>query len=133
MSKAQDSHLLQASGALGNVSTSSEIPQNYGAKGMLPLIEGQEIGFGKSSLDSIISNESMGGLFGELNNQGGALGQSINGQIEQSLAHHVATQPNGQPGLSLENMGSERFQPPPNVSGDTQLKPLSARGGGASQ
>ena len=128
-----DSHLLQASGALGNVSTGSEIPQNSGAKGMLPLIEGQEISFGKNSLDSVLNNEGMGGLFGELNNEGGALGQSITGQMEKSLAHQVATQPNGQPGLSLENMGSERFQPPPNVSGDTQLKPLSARGGAVSQ
>ena len=127
--------MLQSSGALGNVSTGSEIPQNSGAKGMLPFVEGNEIScFGKGSLDSTFTNGGMdGGLFGELNNEGGALGQTITGQLEKSLGHHVTTQANGDAGLSLENLGGERFQPVPNASNDTQLKTLSARGGGASQ
>ncbi len=125
-----DSHMLQSSGALGNVSTGSEIPQNSGAKGMLSILEGNKISFGESSLDNTFTNGGIdGGLFGELNNEGGALGQTITGQIEKSLGHHVTTQPDGQPGLSLDNLGGERFQPVPNVSGDTQLKHLSARGG----
>ena len=131
-----DSHMLQSSGALGNVSTGSEIPQNSGAKGMLPFLEGNEIScLGKSSLDSIVTNGGMdGGLFPELNNNG-ALNQTITGQIEKSLGHHVATQPDGQPGLSLENMGGERFQPVPNVSNDVEVwghfsaKPSAGKGG----
>ena len=126
--------MLQSSGALGNVSTGSEIPQNSGAKGMLPFVEGNEIScFGKGSLDSTLTNGGMDGVFVELNNEGGALGQTITGQLEKSLGHHVTTQPGGQPGLSLENMGVERFQPVPTTSGDFQLKHLSAKGGGASQ
>jgi len=118
--------MLQSSGALGNVSTGSEIPQNSGAKGMLPFVEGNEIScFGKGSIDSMFANGGMdGGLFGELNNESGALGQTITGQLEKSLGHHVTTQANGQPGLSLENMGGERFQAPPNAAGDTQIKPV---------
>jgi len=129
--------MLQSSGALGNVSTGSEIPQNSGAKGMLPFVEGNELScFGKGSIDSMFANGGMdGGLFGELNNEGGALGQTITGQLEKSLRHHVTTQPNGQPGLSLENMGGERFQPVPNVSNDVEVwghfsaKPSAGKGG----
>ena len=126
--------MLQSSGALGNVSTGSEIPQNSGAKGMLSILEGNKISFGESSLDSIVTNGGMdGGLFSGLNNEGGPFGQTITGQIEKSLGHHVATQPDGQPGLSLDNLGGERFQPPPNVSGDTQFKDLAFfKGVGAS-
>jgi hypothetical protein len=117
-----------------NVATASEIPQNSGAKGMIPLIEDKQISLGNSNIDSVFTNEGMGGLFGELNNEGGALGQSITGQIEKSLGHHVTTQPNGDTGISLENMAkAELSQPVPNVSSDIQLKHLSARGGGASQ
>ena len=129
--------MLQSSGALGNVSTGSEIPQNSGAKGMLPFVEGNEIScLGKSSLDSIVTNGGMdGGLFGELNNEGGALGQTITGQIEKSLGHHVTTQPNGDAGLSLDNLGGERFQPVPNLSNDVEVwghfsaKPSVGKGG----
>jgi hypothetical protein len=126
--------MLQSSGALGNVSTGSEIPKNSGVKGMLPFLEGNEIScLGKSSLDSTLTNGGMDGVFGELNNEGGALGQTITGQLEKSLGHHVTTQANGDAGLSLENLGGERFQPVPTTSGDFQLKHLSAKGGGASQ
>jgi hypothetical protein len=128
--------MLQSSGALGNVSTGSEIPQNSGAKGMLPFVEGNEIScFGKGSIDSTLTNGGMDGVFGELNNEGGALGQSITGQLEKSLGHHVANQPGGEPGLSLEHMGGERFQAPPTVAGDVEVwghfsaKPSAGKGG----
>ena len=105
-----------------SVATASEIPQSSGVKGMIPLIEGKQISLGNSNIDNVLTNEGMGGLFGELNNEGGAFGQSITGQIEKSLSHHVTTQPNGDTGISLENMGGELFQVPvPNVSSDVEV------------
>ncbi len=123
-------HAMQGGGGHANHASS----MGGGAPGghMLP-IEGKSIDIGLGSVDQVMSMPNMDGLFGKLNEGGGAFGQTITNQISGAIDHHFAKEAQGEQGVGLENLGKGERVAPPSAQGDLQVKGMGMVGGGGQE